>query len=138
MNQKLRFLCFWGIHNSLPSFWAKLGFSRIKIDHMIYHFIADSLLKDAVLTVGLNLRLCLRFSVVVCAFSIPIFENLLPKMIFSQVTIRQNVTKVKIQKFHFFFQLRLVFVCKYLLLYKSKNESQTFLPSSRRSFFFKI
>ena len=40
MNQKLRFLCFRGIHNSLPSFWAKLGYSRIKIDH-----IADSLLK---------------------------------------------------------------------------------------------
>jgi hypothetical protein len=40
MNQKLRFLCFPGIHNSLPSFWPKLGFSRIKIDH-----IADSLLK---------------------------------------------------------------------------------------------
>ena len=38
MNQKLRFL--WGIHNSLSSFWAKLGYSRIKIDH-----IADSLLK---------------------------------------------------------------------------------------------
>ena len=29
-----------GIHNSLPSFWAKLGYSHIKIDH-----IADSLLK---------------------------------------------------------------------------------------------
>ena len=28
------------LHNSLPSFWAKLGYSRIKIDH-----IADSLLK---------------------------------------------------------------------------------------------
>ena len=40
MNQKLGFLCFRGIHNSLPSFWAKLGYSRIKIDH-----IADSLLK---------------------------------------------------------------------------------------------
>ena len=40
MNQKLRFLCFQGIHNSLPSFWAKLGYSQIKIDH-----IADSLLK---------------------------------------------------------------------------------------------
>ena len=40
MNQKLRFLYFWGIHNSLPSFWAKLGYSRIKIDHF-----ADSLLK---------------------------------------------------------------------------------------------
>ena len=52
MNQKLRFLCFRGIHNSFPSFWAKLGYSRIKI---------DSLLKDAVLTVGVNLRLCLLF-----------------------------------------------------------------------------
>ena len=40
MNQKLKFLCFRGIQNSLPSFWAKLGYSRIKIDH-----IADSLLK---------------------------------------------------------------------------------------------
>ena len=40
MNQKLKFLCFQGIHNSLPSFWAKLGYSQIKIDH-----IADSLLK---------------------------------------------------------------------------------------------
>ena len=40
MNQKLKFLCFRGIHNSLPSFWAKLGYSRIKIDD-----IADSLLK---------------------------------------------------------------------------------------------
>ena len=40
MNQKLRFLCFQGIHNSIPSFWAKSGYSRIKIDH-----IADSLLK---------------------------------------------------------------------------------------------
>ena len=57
--KKLRFLCFWGIHNFLSSFWAKLGYSRIKIDHMIYHLIADSLLKDAALTVGVNLRLCL-------------------------------------------------------------------------------
>ena len=40
MNQKLRFLCLRGIHNSLPLFWAKLGYSPIKIDH-----IADSLLK---------------------------------------------------------------------------------------------
>ena len=40
MNQKLKFLCFWGIHNSLPSFWAKLGYSPIKID-----YIADFLLK---------------------------------------------------------------------------------------------
>ena len=32
----------------------KLGYSWIKIDH-----IADSLLKDAVLMVGVNLRLCL-------------------------------------------------------------------------------
>ena len=57
MNQKLKFLCFWGVHNSLPSFWAKLGYSWIKIDHKIDHFIADSLLKDAVLKVGVNLRL---------------------------------------------------------------------------------
>ena len=28
-------------------------------NYTIYHFIADSLLKDAVLTVGVNLRLCL-------------------------------------------------------------------------------
>ena len=34
------FLCFRGIHNSLPSIWVKLAYSRIKIDH-----IADSLLK---------------------------------------------------------------------------------------------
>ena len=40
MNQKLKFLYVRGIHNSLPSFWAKLGYSRIKID-----YIADSLLK---------------------------------------------------------------------------------------------
>ena len=40
MNQKLGFLCFRGIHNSLPLFCAKLGYSQIKIDH-----IADSLLK---------------------------------------------------------------------------------------------
>ena len=40
MNQKFRFICFRGIHNSLPSFLAKLGHSQIKIDH-----IADSLLK---------------------------------------------------------------------------------------------
>ena len=40
MNQKLGFLCFRGIHNSLSSFWAKLGYSQIKIDHF-----ADSLLK---------------------------------------------------------------------------------------------
>ena len=40
MNQKLRFLCFQGIQNSLPSFGAKLDYSRIKIEH-----IADSLLK---------------------------------------------------------------------------------------------
>ena len=40
MNQKLSFLCFQGIQNSLPSFWAKLGHSRIKSD-----YIADSLLK---------------------------------------------------------------------------------------------
>ena len=39
-------------NNSLQSFWAKLGYSCIKIDH-----IADYLLKDAVLTVGVNLRL---------------------------------------------------------------------------------
>ena len=52
MSQKLRFLCFRGIHNSLPSFWAKLGYSRIKIYH-----IADYLLKDAVLTLGVNLCL---------------------------------------------------------------------------------
>ena len=37
MNQKLRFLC---IHTSLPSFWAKLGYSQIEINH-----IAVSLLK---------------------------------------------------------------------------------------------
>ena len=40
MNQKLKFLCFQDVRNSLPSFWAKLGYSWIKIDH-----ITDSLLK---------------------------------------------------------------------------------------------
>ena len=40
MNQKLRFLCFQVINMSLPSFWANLGYSQIKIDHS-----ADSLLK---------------------------------------------------------------------------------------------
>ena len=40
MNQKLKFLCFRGIHNSLPSFWAKFVYSWIKIDHIV-----DSLLK---------------------------------------------------------------------------------------------
>ena len=54
MNQKLRFLYFIGIRNSFLSVWAKLGYSQIKIDH-----IADSLLKDAVFMVGVNLRLCL-------------------------------------------------------------------------------
>ena len=58
MNQKLRFLYFIGIRigirNSFLSVWAKLGYSQIKIDH-----IADSLLKDAVLMVGVNLCLCL-------------------------------------------------------------------------------
>ena len=64
MYQKLGFLCFRGIHNSLPSFWAKLGYSRIKIDHKICHFIADSLLKDAVFMLGVNLHTSLSsFSV---------------------------------------------------------------------------
>ena len=54
MNQKLWFLCFRGIHNSLPSFWVKLCYSLIKINH-----IADSLLKDAAVTLGVNLHLCL-------------------------------------------------------------------------------
>ena len=39
MNQTLKFLSFQGIHNS-PIILAKLGYSRIQIDH-----IADSLLK---------------------------------------------------------------------------------------------
>ena len=39
MNQKLGFLCFWGIHNSFPSFWAKLGYSRIKIDLLSLHVL---------------------------------------------------------------------------------------------------
>ena len=39
MNQKLRFLCCRGIHNSLPSFLAKLGYSRIKIDHIVGSFL---------------------------------------------------------------------------------------------------
>ena len=49
MNQKLRFLCFQGIHNSIPSFWAKLGYSQIKIDH-----IAGSLLKPQI-KIGVHL-----------------------------------------------------------------------------------
>ena len=32
MNQKFKFLCFKGIHNFLPSIWAKLSYSWIKID----------------------------------------------------------------------------------------------------------
>ena len=40
MNQKSKFICFQGIHNSLPSFWAKLGYTQIKID-----YISDSLQK---------------------------------------------------------------------------------------------
>ena len=42
-----------------PIILSQLGYSLIKIDHKIYHFIADFLLKDAVLMVGVNLRLCL-------------------------------------------------------------------------------
>ena len=38
---------------------AKLGYSQIKIDRKIYHFTADSLIKGAVITVGVSLRLCL-------------------------------------------------------------------------------
>ena len=41
--------CSRGIQNSLPSFWAKLGYSRIKIEH-----IADSLLKLQI-KIGLHL-----------------------------------------------------------------------------------
>ena len=40
MNQKLEFLCFRGIHNSLPSFSAKLGYSWIKIG---VHLLSDEL-----------------------------------------------------------------------------------------------
>ena len=39
MKQKLWFLCFRGIHNSLPSFWVKLGYSRIKIDLLSLHVL---------------------------------------------------------------------------------------------------
>ena len=39
MNQKLKFLCFQGIQNSLPSFWAKLGYSQIKIDLLSLHVL---------------------------------------------------------------------------------------------------
>ena len=42
--------CFWGIHNSLPSFWAKLDYSWIKIDHT-----ADSLLKLQI-TIGASYK----------------------------------------------------------------------------------
>ena len=38
------------VFGSFRLFFKNLGYSRIKIDHKIYHFIADSLLKDAVLT----------------------------------------------------------------------------------------
>ena len=34
-----------------------IGYSQIKIDRKIYHFTADSLLKNAVITVGVSLRL---------------------------------------------------------------------------------
>ena len=67
MNQKLRFVCFRGIHNSLSSFCAKLGYSRIKIDH-----IADSLLKFQIkigvhfITVELSQLLTLRGAHLVC------------------------------------------------------------------------
>ena len=48
-----------GEHTSLSSFWGKLGYSQTKFDRKIYHFIVDSLLKDAVITVGVSLHLCL-------------------------------------------------------------------------------
>ena len=48
-----------GEHASLSSFWGKLGYSQTKFDRKIYHFIVDSLLKDAVITVGVSLHLCL-------------------------------------------------------------------------------
>ena len=43
MNQKLSFLCFRGIHNSLLSFWAQLGYSQIKIDLLSLCFTHSSL-----------------------------------------------------------------------------------------------
>ena len=46
-----------------PPFWLRntwmVPYSWIFIDYKMYHFIADSLLKDAVLRLGVNLRLCL-------------------------------------------------------------------------------
>ena len=68
MNPKLGCLCFRGIHNSLPSFWANLGYSQI-IDHTAY-----SLLKDAVLTVGVNLSLCL-LSLCISRVNLTIWKN---------------------------------------------------------------
>ena len=55
----------------------------------------------------------------------------------TQLTIRQNINRVKIQKFHLFFQLRFGFTYLYSLLQESKNQSQSLFPSSRKSFFFK-
>ena len=48
MNQKLGFLCFQGIHNSLPSFWAKLGYSQIKIDLLSLHVLYSLQFKTGV------------------------------------------------------------------------------------------
>ena len=79
MNQKLRFLYFIGIRNSFLSVWAKLGYSQIKDDH-----IADSLLKDAVLMVGVNLRLS-SFSVLLSSVQKSqgkIFYHKIPQMSF--------------------------------------------------------
>ena len=60
MPQKQRNLSFGlGITQLPPIILSQVRIFSIKIDHKIYHFIADSLLKDAVLTVGVNLRLCL-------------------------------------------------------------------------------
>ena len=48
-----------------------------------------------------------------------IWDPVMVSMTKTQLTIRQNVQKNKIQKFHFFFQLRFGFIC--ISCYKSLN-----------------
>ena len=48
LNEKLKFLCFQGTHNSLPSFWAKLGYSWIKIDLLSLHVLYSLQFKTGV------------------------------------------------------------------------------------------
>ena len=74
-------------------FASELGYSRIKIDHKIYHFIADSLLKDAVLTVGVNLRLCL-LSLWSWHEKFGIWNKNLPKNLYQSHNYNVNVVQV--------------------------------------------